>query len=853
MATTLERRPPIIVKKNQLAPEVLIFHIIGLVMVGLIILVLTGVNFLPVLQSAAIKAPEEKKVAIPDYSYRPWHALLTQHVGRYKPFETACQDVIREIHGRDLRGNDPAVVVLMWMLESNPKATDPKGKWDDIRFIVNEHQELRKLMWRLQRDGTLKEGEPEPEYLHAKYSSPNELTAFQEGIKNLRSADPARFRELFAALEQPYSQVMRRLDLYQKIRQQQMTEEDLRNQYIPFIGLVALDRVEGTPWFSIAELRLVQRDPEAWYEILKSRVQKTPHFYLSPRHHKSLEEFQQHVISGTGPEAVDELSPQLARERDQTVKQYRQLRQAGKDQQAARLLVDVMRTWPVGKDRKESLEKLLRRMPLFQNDFQLLQKFFQADQKTRVEFLIEKQQDVNDDARMLRLVLEDRDTTLQEDLKDQLPAPDDYNPDHPKYLMLHMSYLELAFPNLYRDLVGWQRVPRADINMVLASYEALGEAYRSGDANRFAAATDEFFGTVEQVSQKVAAYPGEDTILGRAGDLVTGSQIHTPGPELISLELLFNHVRPFMWAWILMLCGLLLFILSLALDSRICYLLGFVAFFLSLGFQGFGFFTRVIISGRPPVTNMYETVIWVAFMSSIFALVLELIYRRKVIALAGALVSTITLVLADQLPLALDPKINPLVPVLRSNFWLTIHVLTIVSSYAAATLAWGLGNIALVLIAFGSGKRETIKVLSTFTYRALQIGVILLAIGTFLGGWWAAYSWGRFWGWDPKETGALFALVIYVIPLHMRFIGWIKDFGLAVCSIVCYAAILIAWYGINFVFPSGLHAYGFATGGSQWWVLWAAFINVEWVIGASLIHRYRLSRPALPARAAVEG
>src|SRR5262249_57942209 len=100
----------------------------------------------------------------------------------------------------------------------------------------------------------------------------------------------------------------------------------------------------------------------------------------------------------------------------------------------------------------------------------------------------------------------------------------------------------------------------------------------------------------------------------------------------------------------------------------------------------------------PAVTNMYETVIWVSFMSAIFALVLEGIYRRRVIALAGALVSTLGLVLADQLPLALDPKINPLVPVLRSNFWLTIHVLTIVSSYAAGTLAWGLGNISLGLI-----------------------------------------------------------------------------------------------------------------------------------------------------------
>src|SRR5207249_6029156 len=169
-----------------------------------------------------------------------------------------------------------------------------------------------------------------------------------------------------------------------------------------------------------------------------------------------------------------------------------------------------------------------------------------------------------------------------------------------------------------------------------------------------------------------------------------------------------------------------------------------------------------------------ETVVWVSFMSSVFALILELVYRRGLIILAGTMVATLGLVLADQLPLVLDPKISPIVPVLRSNYWLTIHVLTIVSSYAGGTLAWGLANVALFLIVFGKGKSDTIKVLSTFTYRAMQIAVLLLAAGTFLGGWWAAYSWGRFWGWDPKETGALIALVCYVIPLHMRYIGWIR-------------------------------------------------------------------------------
>src|SRR5207237_5883682 len=141
-------------------------------------------------------------------------------------------------------------------------------------------------------------------------------------------------------------------------------------------------------------------------------------------------------------------------------------------------------------------------------------------------------------------------------------------------------------------------------------------------------------------------------------------------------------------------------------------------------FQCFGFFTRIYISGRAPVSNMYETVIWVAFMSAVFALVLELVYRRTVILLAGALMSFFGMILADQMPLALDPKISPLVPVLRTNYWLTVHVLTVVSGYAAGTLAWGIGNVSLALLAFGKGRPETLKTLSRFTYRAMQITVL---------------------------------------------------------------------------------------------------------------------------------
>ncbi len=105
-----------------------------------------------------------------------------------------------------------------------------------------------------------------------------------------------------------------------------------------------------------------------------------------------------------------------------------------------------------------------------------------------------------------------------------------------------------------------------------------------------------------------------------------------------------------------------------------------------------------------------------------------------------------------------------------------------------------------------------VKPLSNFIYRAMQVGVLLIAAGTILGGVWADYSWGRFWGWDPKEVWALITLLVYLIPLHGRFAGWVSTFGLVAASVVCFLSVIMAWYGVNFVLGVGLHSYGFVEG-----------------------------------------
>lgn len=250
--------------------------------------------------------------------------------------------------------------------------------------------------------------------------------------------------------------------------------------------------------------------------------------------------------------------------------------------------------------------------------------------------------------------------------------------------------------------------------------------------------------------------------------------------------------------------------------------------------QGYGFIERMQIAGRPPVTNMYESVIWVALGIAGFALLFELIYRACYYLLAAAPLSILCLVLADNLPAVLDPTISPLVPVLRDNFWLSVHVPTITLGYASFALAFGLGHIILAQYWWFPQAQDRIRRLSQFNYRVLQVGILLLTTGVILGGIWAHYAWGRFWGWDPKETWALIALLSYLAPLHGRLAGWLKDFGMAVVSIVCFNSVLMAWYGVNFVLGTGLHSYGFGTGGSEFIVGSVVLFDLLLVLGTYL-------------------
>ena len=321
-----------------------------------------------------------------------------------------------------------------------------------------------------------------------------------------------------------------------------------------------------------------------------------------------------------------------------------------------------------------------------------------------------------------------------------------------------------------------------------------------------------------------------------------------PQDRQLRLEYFSNHFEAFYRAiWFYWLAFLVLLTAHLRGGGRVLRNVGVSVAVVALAFHASGIVMRCLIAGRPPVTNMYESITWVSFAVSFFGMIFFARYHAAVYLLAALPVTLVALLLVHQMPIAMPSNIDPLVPVLRDNFWLTIHVLTITLSYAAFALAMGFGHILLWRYTRNPASARADSPMYFWLYRVLQLGVLLLAAGTILGGVWANYSWGRFWGWDPKETWALIASLCFLTALHGRLAGWWTEFGLVVASVICFLAVLMAWYGVNFVLGKGLHSYGFGIGGETYV---ATFVLLDLLFVGFAIWRYRSSKPMAAERSA---
>ena len=241
---------------------------------------------------------------------------------------------------------------------------------------------------------------------------------------------------------------------------------------------------------------------------------------------------------------------------------------------------------------------------------------------------------------------------------------------------------------------------------------------------------------------------------------------------------------------------------------------GVICSLLALMIQVIGMAMRVLISGRAPITNMYETVMFSGFGALVIALMILYFKRDKLFLLAGLGYNILCLFMMMFANNMLSSSISPLVPVLRDNFWLSTHVTTIILSYAALALSWLAANITLIKLLKTNLSGSDYRYYQGLIYTCIKVGIVLLAAGIILGGVWADYSWGRFWGWDPKETWSLIVLLFYTALVHGKYSNWVNPHRFVLASAAGFMTVMMAWFGVNYILASGLHSYGFSEGGA---------------------------------------
>lgn len=327
----------------------------------------------------------------------------------------------------------------------------------------------------------------------------------------------------------------------------------------------------------------------------------------------------------------------------------------------------------------------------------------------------------------------------------------------------------------FQDELGW--------------LDAAAVAYRANDSQGFSQALHSF----------------NQSILKRLPGVINAKRI--------GLEVFYNQLDPFFKAQILYgisgLSLLLLFISSLSWQK---WLYRFSIFLLLAGFvpHTAGIIIRMLIRHRPPVTNLYETFIFAAWMVVLLGIILEFFKKKNIGVMTGSFSGFLLLLVAGKYAIKGD-TMGMLVAVLDSNFWLATHVITITVGFAGIALSGVIGHLYILQRIFKPQDKELLKNTFQAIYATQAFGLVFTFTGTILGGIWADQSWGRFWGWDPKENGALLVILWSAILFHARLAKMVKETGFAFGSIGGIIAVALAWFGVNLL-NVGLHTYGFTSG-----------------------------------------
>jgi cytochrome c-type biogenesis protein CcsB len=334
------------------------------------------------------------------------------------------------------------------------------------------------------------------------------------------------------------------------------------------------------------------------------------------------------------------------------------------------------------------------------------------------------------------------------------------------------------------------KVPQAD--KFFSSYiPALRSAMQSGD-----------YSLVDKMISELKIYQKE-----KGKDVI-------PSDTQLNLEILLNKLNVFSrLSLYYSLLGfsflLLLFVSVFSPTARVLKLTKYIIWLVAAGFlfHTFGLGIRWYVSERAPWSNGYESMIYIAWTTTLAGIIFT---RKSLGGLAATMILAGTILLVAMLSY-LDPEITPLVPVLKS-YWLTIHVSLIAGSYGFLMLGAIIGMINLILLVFLSenNKKRIKEIITEMTYiseMTLVGGLVMISIGTYLGGVWANESWGRYWGWDAKETWALVTILVYAFILHMRIIPKVYSlYSFNLATLFGFASVVMTYFGVNY-YLSGLHSY----------------------------------------------
>ncbi|MCE9554199.1 MAG: cytochrome c biogenesis protein CcsA [Planctomycetes bacterium] len=312
--------------------------------------------------------------------------------------------------------------------------------------------------------------------------------------------------------------------------------------------------------------------------------------------------------------------------------------------------------------------------------------------------------------------------------------------------------------------------------------------------------------------------------------------------SVASFEVFFNNFAPFYRSVILYACIFFLALLGWMVFplgwSRPLWWSAFALMVLVFAVHTFAIIARIYIQGRPPVTNLYSSAIFIGWAVVLIGIVIELLSRLGVATAVAAMVGIITLIVAHNLGNDGD-TMEMLRAVLDTNFWLATHVTAVTIGYAATFMAGALGVAYILLGVFTpllkqdlgdvyesldasrpAVKMDVAKLLSTMTYGVVCFAMFFSFVGTVLGGIWADQSWGRFWGWDPKENGAVLIVIWNALILHARWGGMVRQRGMAMLAVGGNIVTVWSWFGVNML-EVGLHSYGFIPSAFKWLVVFA--------------------------------